>query len=77
MNKKSIQKIKNPKGPYKVKLTYKGTDFTVTIDNETFQDFNVKMISDSVVDWSLLDSLKDYLKQEGFLDEALHHNLYW
>jgi hypothetical protein len=77
MNKKSIQKIKNPKGPYKVKLTYKGTDFTVTIDNTTFQDFNVKMISNSVVDKSLLNSLKDYLKQEGFLDEALHHNLYW
>jgi hypothetical protein len=77
MNKKSIQKIKNPNGPYKVKLTYKGIDFKVTIDNDTFQDFSIKMVSNSAVDESLLSSLKDYLKQEGFLDEALYHNLYW
>jgi hypothetical protein len=77
MNKKSIQKIKNPKGPYKVELTYKGIDFKVTIDNDTFQDFSIKMVSNGAVDVSLLSSLKDYLKQEGFLDEALYHNLYW
>jgi len=49
----------------------------VTIDNDTFQDFSIKMVSNGAVDVSLLSSLKDYLKQEGFLDEALYHNLYW
>lgn len=77
MNKKSIQKIKNPKGPYKVELTYKGIDFKVTIDNDTFQDFIIKIVSKGVRNQNLMDSLRDYLKHEGFLDEALYHNLYW
>jgi hypothetical protein len=77
MNKKSIQKIKNPKGPYKVNLKYKGIDFKVSIDNETFQDFIIKISSKQKSNEVILDSLKDYLKQEGFLDDALYHNLYW
>lgn len=77
MNKKSIQKIKNPKGPYKVEMTYKGYDFKIIIDNETFQDFNIKIAAKQMGHENVLNSLKEYLMQEGFLDEALHHNLYW
>lgn len=77
MNKKSIQKIKNPKGPYKIELKYKGNDFNVIIDNDTFTDFNIKIASKNVCEQELIDSLKEYLNQEGFLDEALQHNLYW
>jgi hypothetical protein len=77
MNKKSIQKIKNPKGPYKVEMSYKGIDFNISIYNETLQDFIIKISSKQKGNDIILDSLKDYLKQEGFLDEALYHNLYW
>jgi hypothetical protein len=77
MNKKSINKIKNPKGPYKLELKYKGFDFKVIIDNETFHDFEITTLSKLPVTENLLDSLKEYLKDEGFLDEATQHNLYW
>jgi hypothetical protein len=77
MNKKSIQKIKNPNGPYKLNLKYKGFDFNVIIDNETFQDFVIKISSKQKGHFDVLPSLKEYLRQEGFLDQALQHNLYW
>lgn len=77
MDKKNYSKIKNPKGPYKMSITYCDVNLNITIDNDAPFDYNVKVKSKTKLNQQFLDHLKQYLDAEGFYEVAQKHNLHW
>lgn len=69
--------ITNPKGPYRVKLTYKGVDCFIQMKNISENEFDIRVKTKQPINSSDLTSLKEYLDAEGFTNEATKHNLFW
>jgi hypothetical protein len=76
--KRKSKKLKtNPAGPYELELTFWGIDWYIVIENLTMEDFKVTAKSDKKVGKHYVDTLKRYLKAEGFEMAAKKHNLFW
>jgi hypothetical protein len=77
-NKRKPEKLKtNPSGPFHFKMTYLGIFCNVTIQNIKKDEFKISIDSSKKLNKSLLKHLTNYLKAEGFEDEATKHNLFW
>jgi len=77
-NKKRNPKLKtNPSGPYNFKFLFRGVHMDITIQNIKIDEFKVTARSNGEVNPSLIESLKYYLTEEGFEEEATRHNLFW
>jgi hypothetical protein len=75
---KKLGKFKtNPKGPFKFKMTFKGVNWEIKIENVDMNDFKVTAKSNVKVDLDELEIIKRYLRDEGFEQAARKHNLYW
>ena len=77
MNKDNFKKTNNPKGPFTIDIKYKGIDFNVVIDSTSLFEYDVKVKTKNKKISHTIDSLKEYLEYEGFLDAARKHNLFW
>lgn len=78
LKKQKKKKIKtNPSGPYNLKFQFKGVKWDITIENVTEDDYKVIARSDVKINESEIESLKYYLQEEGFEEEAKKHNLFW
>jgi hypothetical protein len=76
--KKFISKIKNPKGPFKMKFSYTGVEVDCIIEHTSMSDFVIKLKSKNKnKNKNFFDKVKDYLIKEGFVDLAEKHNLFW
>lgn len=69
--------VTNPEGPYKVKLTYKGIQCFIQMKNINENEFDIRVKTKSPMNSLQLASLKEYLDDEGFTNEATKHNLFW
>jgi len=69
--------VTNPKGPYKIKLTYKGIECHIQIKSISEYEFDIRVKTNQKLNESDLAGLKEYLDAEGFTTEARKHNLFW
>jgi len=67
----------NPKGDYKVELTFKGVKWKIKIKSISMNDFKVTAQSNVRVEQDELEVIKKYLIDEGFEQAARKHNLFW
>jgi hypothetical protein len=78
--KKKINK-RNPKGPYKFQITFKGVMYNVTIENVTHNKFKTSAtLEDVESDFDVqrnISVLEKYLQAEGFYVAATKWNLYY
>lgn len=77
-NKKRNPKLKtNPSGPYNFKFRFRGVNMDIIIQNIKIDEFKVTVKAHGEVNPELIESLKYYLSEEGFEEEATKHNLFW
>lgn len=69
--------VTNPKGPYRIKLTYKGIDCHIQMKSINEYEFDIRVKAKKPMQPSDLAGLREYLDAEGFTNEARKHNLMW
>lgn len=69
--------VTNPSGPYKLDLLYKGIKYKIMIKNLSEYEFDIFVRSNKKITKNEIESLKRYLEEEGFNNEATKHNLFW
>ena len=79
MDKKRLfSKLKNPKGPFNMDMKWNGMDFHVIINHSMPSEYTIKLkLKNKKISESLFDKVKEYLINEGFVDLAEKHNLFW
>lgn len=69
--------VTNPQGPYKVKLTYQGIECKIQVKHLTESEMDIRVKTNKKMTEEKLSGLKEYLEAEGFIVQALRHNLFW
>lgn len=69
--------VTNPTGAYKTKFTYQGIECNIQIKHLNENEMDIRIKTNKKMSEEMLAGLKQYLEAEGYITQALKHNLFW